>query len=82
MTEAVRQIYWNIGEILGSLTVYLTALAAVLVLFYGILRDIATWRKGRPESRLDALGSRASEYLAQSLGQKKTLQDRRPGIMP
>ena len=71
MTEAVRQIYWNIGEILGSLTVYLTALAAMLVLFYGILRDIATWRKGRPESRLDALGSRASEYLVQSLGPKK-----------
>jgi len=81
MTEAVRQIYWNIGEILGSLTVCLTALAAMLVLFYGILRDIATWRKGRPESRLDALGSRASEYLVQSLGQKKTMQDRRPGMM-
>jgi len=81
MTEAVRVIYWNIGEVLGSLTVYLTALAAMLVLFYGILRDIATWRKGRPESRLDALGSRASEYLVQSLGQKKTMQDRRPGMM-
>jgi hypothetical protein len=48
MTEAVRQIYWNIGEILGSLTVYLTALAAVLVLFYGILRDVAAWAQRAP----------------------------------
>jgi Fe-S oxidoreductase/nitrate reductase gamma subunit len=81
MTEAIRQIYWNVGEVLGSLTVYVTALAAMLVLFYGILRDVATWRKGRPDARLDAFGSRVSEMLVQSLGQKKTLQDRKPGMM-
>jgi len=81
MTEAIRQIYWNVGEVLGSLTVYVTALAAMLVLFYGILRDVATWRKGRPDARLDALGSRVSKALVQSLGQKKTLQDRKPGMM-
>ena len=33
MIEAVRQIYWNIGVQLGSVTVYITALAAMLVLF-------------------------------------------------
>jgi hypothetical protein len=39
MTEAIRVIYWNVGEQLGSFTVYLTAMAAILVLFYGIVRD-------------------------------------------
>jgi Fe-S oxidoreductase/nitrate reductase gamma subunit len=81
MIEAIRQIYWNVGEVLGSLTVYVSALAAMLVLFYGIVRDVATWRKGRPDARLDALGSRASEFVVQTLGQKKTLQDRKPGMM-
>lgn len=81
MIEAIRQIYWNVGEVLGSLTVYVSALAAMLVLFYGIVRDVATWRKGRPDARLDALGSRASEFVVQTLGQKKTMQDRKPGMM-
>jgi Fe-S oxidoreductase len=81
MIEAIRQIYWNVGEVLGSLTVYVSALAAMLVLFYGIIRDVATWRKGRPDARLDALGDRASEFVVQTLGQKKTLQDRKPGMM-
>jgi nitrate reductase gamma subunit len=81
MTEAVRQIYWNIGEVIGSVTVYLTALAAMIVLFYGILRDVATWRKGRPDARLDALGERAGELALQTLGQKKVFQDRHPGMM-
>ncbi len=81
MTEAIRQIYWNVGEVLGSLTVYVTALAAMLVLFYGIVRDVATWRKGRPDARLDALGDRTTEFVVQTLGQKKTLQDRKPGMM-
>lgn len=81
MIEAIRQIYWNVGEVLGSLTVYVSALAAMLVLFYGIVRDVATWRKGRPDARLDAIGDRASEFVVQTLGQKKTLQDRKPGMM-
>ncbi|MEY3991075.1 MAG: hypothetical protein RI985_2156 [Chloroflexota bacterium] len=81
MIEAIRQIYWNVGEVLGSLTVYVSALAAMLVLFYGIIRDVATWRKGRPDARLDALGDRTTEFVVQTLGQKKTLQDRKPGMM-
>lgn len=81
MTEAIRQIYWNIGEQLGSLTVYLTALAAMIVLFYGIVRDIGTWRKGKPESRIDSFWERVSTILAETLGQRKVLQNRKPGMM-
>jgi Fe-S oxidoreductase/nitrate reductase gamma subunit len=81
MIEAIRQIYWNVGEVLGSFTVYVSGLAAMLVLFYGIVRDVATWRKGRPDARLDALGDRTTEFVVQTLGQKKTFQDRKPGMM-
>ena len=81
MTEAIRQIYWNVGEHLGSFTVYITATAAMLVLFYGIVRDANTWRKGKPDARLDVIGSRVSTVLAETLGQQKTMQDRKPGMM-
>jgi len=81
MIEAIRQIYWNVGEVLGSFTVYVSGLAAMLVLFYGIVRDVATWRKGRPDARLDAIGDRTTEFVVQTLGQKKTFQDRKPGMM-
>jgi Fe-S oxidoreductase len=81
MTEAIRVIYWNVGEQLGSFTVYLTAMAAILVLFYGIVRDANTWRKGKPDARLDVIGSRVATVLAETLGQQKTMQDRKPGMM-
>ncbi len=81
MTEAFREIYWNVGETVGSLTVYGSALIVLAVMTWGVLRDINRWRKGRPDMRIDDLRKRAVEFIVQVFGQKKTLKDRRPGIM-
>lgn len=81
MNESIRQIYWNIGEDFGAATLYLSALVALGVMTWGILRDVARWRRGRPDARIAQLPARLIESLAQVFGQKRVLRDRRPGSM-
>ncbi len=81
MTQAIRQIYWNIGEAFGGTLLYLMALAALAIMTWGVLRDIARWRRGRPDARISQLPARLIESLAQVFGQKRVLRDRRPGSM-
>jgi Fe-S oxidoreductase/nitrate reductase gamma subunit len=81
MTETFREIYWNVGETLGSLTVYGAAIIALAVMTWGVLRDIRRWQAGRPAARIDDLPGRAREFLTQVFGQKKVLKDRKPGVM-
>src|SRR5688572_28251675 len=78
---AIRQIYWNIGETFGGTVLYLMALAALAIMTWGVLRDIARWRRGRPDARISALPARLVESLAQAFGQKRVLRDRKPGSM-
>ncbi len=81
MTEAVRQIYWNVGEGFAPLALYLSALVALAVMTWGMLRDVNRWRKGKPDARISQLGARLIESTAQIFGQKRVLKDRRPGSM-
>ncbi len=81
MTEAFRQIYWNIGETYGSLILYLSAIVTLAIMTRGILHDIAVWRRGHPDDRISEIPQRAVETLAQIFGQKRVLRDRRPGSM-
>jgi Fe-S oxidoreductase len=81
MTEAIRQIYWNVGDGLAPLALYLTAIAALAVMTWGILRDIGRWSKGKPDMRIGRLPARLIESLAQVFGQKRVLKDRKPGSM-
>src|SRR5258706_2539827 len=81
MTQAIRQIYWNIGEAFGGTLLYLMALAALAIMTWAVLRDIARWRRGRPDARISHLPARLIESLAQVFGQKRVLRDRRPGSM-
>ena len=78
---AIREIYWNIPQPAGSLFLYTLVLVTTVVMTWGILRDIALWRKGRPNARIDQIPARLLELLAQVFGQKKVLRDRRPGTM-
>ncbi|MFV9503070.1 MAG: (Fe-S)-binding protein [Oscillochloridaceae bacterium umkhey_bin13] len=78
---AIREIYWNIPQPIGSVFLYGLILATTVVMTWGILRDIARWQKGRPDARLDQIQSRAIEALVQIFGQKKVLRDRSPGMM-
>ncbi|HEY3231032.1 MAG TPA: respiratory nitrate reductase subunit gamma, partial [Roseiflexaceae bacterium] len=78
---AIRQIYWNIGEVFGGTVLYLMALVALAVMTLGMLRDIARWRRGKPDSRIAEIPARLIESLAQVFGQKRVMRDRRPGSM-
>jgi hypothetical protein len=78
---AIREIYWNINETAGQLFLYSAIILTTIIVTWGILRDIARWRKGRPEARISRLPARIGEILQQVFGQKKVLRDRRPGIM-
>ncbi|MCU0494887.1 MAG: heterodisulfide reductase-related iron-sulfur binding cluster [Chloroflexaceae bacterium] len=81
ITVVLRQIYWNIGEPVGPIFVYGLALIATLVASWGVLRDIARWRRGKPEARISNLPGRAWEATVQVFGQKKVLRERKPGAM-
>src|SRR5689334_5442669 len=81
MTEAIRQIYWNVGEGFAPLALYLTAIAALAVMTWGILRDVERWRRGKLDARIAEVRARLIEALAQVFGQKRVLKDRRPGSM-
>lgn len=81
MTEAIREIYWNIGEGPGAFILYFCALVALGVMTWGMLRDIARWRRGRVDARISQLPARLLESLVQVFGQKRVLRDRKPGSM-
>ena len=82
-TQAIREIYWNVDRLGQTAPIFLYSLIMIttIVMAWGILRDIARWRKGTPDARIDQLPARATEFLAQLFGQKKVLRDRRPGMM-
>ncbi|MBX0330675.1 4Fe-4S dicluster domain-containing protein [Oscillochloris sp. ZM17-4] len=78
---AIREIYWNIDPFIGPVFLYGLITLTSLVTTWGVLRDIARWRRGRPEARIGQLPARAAEFLVQVFGQKKVLRDRKPGSM-
>jgi Fe-S oxidoreductase len=81
MTEAIRQIYWNVGGVAAPFALYLCAFVALGLLTWGMLRDIGRWRKGRPDNRIQHVPARLAEMLMQVFGQKRVLRDRKPGSM-
>ncbi len=81
--EAIREIYWNVDRLGKTAPIFLYGLALITtaIMAWGVLGDIARWRKGKPDARIDQVPARAIEFLAQVFGQKKVLRDRRPGMM-
>lgn len=78
---ALREIYWNVNQTVGQSFLYFLAIATTAVMAWGILRDIARWRRGRPAERIAHLPARVTEFLQQSFGQKRVMRDWRPGAM-
>lgn len=81
MIEPVREIYWNVGETVGAAALYLSAIVALAIMTWGVVRDINRWRKGKPDARISQLPARLYNAIVQVFGQKRVLRDRRPGLM-
>ena len=78
--EPTREIYWNVGH--GVLIpMYLCALIAFGLFFWGFWQRLPVYRQGKPLSRLDRLGERISLLLRGMLGQTKVLRVLDPGSL-
>ena len=78
---AIREIYWNVDHTIGQLFLYSLAIITTSVMAWGILRDIARWRRGKPEARISQIPARLRDVMVQVFGQKKVLRDRKAGSM-
>ena len=78
--DAIRDTFWNIPH-WAEIAQYLIALLTAIVFLYGIIRHILRWRKGRPEKRPGNFFKRIWSLVVQVLGQRRTLDEKYPGLM-
>ena len=76
----IRPTFWNIPS-WAEAAQYILAALTMIVFFYGIVRRVRQWRKGRPEKRSGNFFQRLWGVVVQVLGQRRTLDDAYPGIM-
>jgi Fe-S oxidoreductase/nitrate reductase gamma subunit len=78
--ESNREIYWNIGH-WGAITMYILALAAFSIFFWGFYRRLVVYRQGKPLDRLDLIPERISLMLRGVLAQTRVLRVLGPGVL-
>lgn len=76
----IRETFWNIPH-WAEITQYLLGFLTILIFGYGVIRRVRRWLKGKPERRIDHIGTRLWSVIVQAVGQVRTLQDIYPGIM-
>jgi Fe-S oxidoreductase/nitrate reductase gamma subunit len=69
LTEATRQIYWNVSHIW---VMYALLLPTAAVAGYGIYRHFSRWRRGLPLSRFDRPLARIQLVLRHAVAQRRT----------
>lgn len=80
--EFTREIYWNVGH--GAWTLipmYLSAIAAIVVLALGVLQRVKVYKQGLPLDRFDQPKKRVAFMLENILLQKKVSQVKWSGLM-
>lgn len=78
--EAIRDTFWNIPH-WAEIGQYILALLTAIIFIYGIIRRVLRWHKGRPDKRRENFFKRIWSVVVQVLGQRRTLEDRYPGLM-
>jgi nitrate reductase gamma subunit len=76
----IRETFWNIPH-WAEITQYVAALITAIFFLYGVGRRILQWRKGRPEKRPGNFWARVWSVISQVFFQRRTLDERFPGIM-
>lgn len=68
MTEATRQVYWNVAHVW---VMYALFVPTVIIGAYGVLRRVQRWRRGRPLARFDQPMRRLRLVLDRALAQRR-----------
>lgn len=76
----IRPTFWNIPH-WAEITQYVLAFLTIVVFFYGLIRHVRQWRKGRPEKRRGSFFQRLWTVCIQVFAQRRTLDEAFPGIM-
>lgn len=80
LTEATREIYWNVGRGVTGI-MYLLAAIAIALCIWGFYRRLPFYRQGKALDRLDRRGERVRLFLAQAFGQLRVLLVNPPGTL-
>lgn len=75
-----RETFWNIPHWL-EITQYLLGFVTILIFVYGVMKHVRCWKQGQPELLTGSVWQRFVHFIAQAIGQARTLQDVYPGIM-
>lgn len=82
--EATREIFWHIPFAIQIL-LYLSAVAAIVLIGYVIKKRFQMWTLGRPEKRFDNPGPRIGEFIKitilDAIFHRRFFRDPYPGIM-
>jgi Fe-S oxidoreductase/nitrate reductase gamma subunit len=76
----IRDTFWNIPH-WAEIVHYIAAFITVAIFLYGVGRRVMQWRKGRPEKRPGHFWERVWSVISQVFFQRRTLDERFPGIM-
>ncbi|MBI4731037.1 MAG: hypothetical protein HY781_02720 [Chloroflexi bacterium] len=76
----IRDTFWNIPH-WAETAQYILALLTAIVFLYGVTRRVLRWRKGRSEKRPGNFGARLWSIVTQVFGQRRTLEEKYPGLM-
>jgi len=79
MTEATREIYWNISHVW---VMYLLLAPTLAIAAWGFLRRVQRWRRGKaePAPRFDRPLTRIKRVFAHAVAQQRTARDRVAGV--
>ncbi len=76
----IRETFWNIPH-WAEIAQYLLGFITILVFVYGSLHRMRPWRQGKPDRRVDRIGSRLMMVLLHAVGQVRLTQDAYAGVM-
>ncbi|HEV2912960.1 MAG TPA: heterodisulfide reductase-related iron-sulfur binding cluster [Pyrinomonadaceae bacterium] len=77
LSDATRQIYWNITHIW---VIYALLLPTAAVASYGIYRHLSRWRRGLPVARFDRPWERVRLLLKHAVAQQRTARNLYAGL--
>lgn len=77
LSEATRQIYWNISHVW---VMYGLLLPTAAVAGYGIYRHLSRWRRGLPAARFDHPAERVKMVIKHALAQRRTARNLYAGL--